>query len=157
VSRQSKNWTGQEATEAIPLVRRCLAKLREQYVLMMHLHCKEKKALTAEEQDDLRIRVEKAMNAAIAALNEVLNLGIVVYDKAWRGIALFPFQVRHQEQQSVVRDALFVFKDSRATIDSFVLAERLAETNDLFGEERPIPDEWKKEGCGLPCLHTHRS
>src|SRR5205814_397818 len=92
--------------------------------------------------------MRRTANRGRKLLTELNQIGVLVYDSPLRGIALFPFFVHHDDgHSSTQREAFFVFKDSRESIDTFIFNDEFCRHADLYGWEREIPDHWKKPGA----------
>lgn len=137
--RRMRTWTYAEAGSSIVYVRRLLVASREHYVAAWHYYRLNRRDLESEEHRD---EMQHHREEGIQALMELERLGVLAYQNPLRGIALFPFLVR-DDQGGTPREAWFVYKDSRPTIDSFVFNEELCFFADLYGYERPVPEEWK--------------
>jgi hypothetical protein len=131
-------WTFDEASRAVPYVRRLLATLRESYITCRHLY---RKSLRADDAGGIHAEWLKRRDEGVAALEELDRLGIILYQNPLRGIVLFPFGVEVEGDDGATAGmvAFFVYKDSRDEIDAFAFAPDLHDQGGLLGAERPIP------------------
>jgi hypothetical protein len=67
--------------------------------------------------------------------------GIIVYKSPLHGIALYPFLIQRAVGES--EQAYFVYKDSRTSIDAYVVGRDLTTHDDLWGYEKTLPEDWK--------------
>lgn len=140
-------WNYDQAASTITYIRPLLAECRECYIRVWHLYRKNR---YSSKVGPHRRKLKKAGDRGRAALTEINKIGILVYYSPLRGIALFPILVHCDG--GIKREAYFVYKDSRDTIDSFIFNDELCEFADLYGWERPVPEEWKRVGA-IPKLN----
>jgi hypothetical protein len=79
----------------------------------------------------------KWRKAAQDRLNALDQIGVTVYQSPYHGVALFSIKVLCKGK---LRDAYFVYYDSRETIDDFILRSTLEKKDKLRGATRKIPD-----------------
>lgn len=132
-------WTYTAACRTLPYVRLVLRDLREGFVSIWHLY---RLAGGDVNHPDDRDGIRRLGDEARTSLDELDRQGIIPYQSPLRGIALFPFIVHEGRGRS--REAYFVYKDTRDEIDTYIFADDLCGRNDLYADERPVPDEWKK-------------
>jgi hypothetical protein len=137
-SSRAKLWNYADAMKAVPYVRVILRELRESYFKVWHLY-------RLNEETGMHEAEMKSLKAnGLAALDELARLGVLCFERPSRGIALFRFLVSMGDGRTrIQREAWYVFKDSRDSIDSFVFDDELM-SGDLFGYEMPVPAAWKK-------------
>ncbi len=134
-------WTYTAASRTLPFVRVLLRDLREGFILVWHLF---RIAGNNVNHPDYRDQIRCLNDEGREALAELDRLGVIAYQSPLRGIALFPFVVH--EGKGRRRKAFYIYKDSRDSIDSYVLEDDLCEHNDLFRYERDVPEAWKRPG-----------
>lgn len=156
--KRSCPWSYMEAQRTIPYVRLLLASLREHYIACWHYIRLNGHDPTCREHHP---RWLYHRQEGEAALNEIFDLGVCVFDNPLRGIALFRFEVEVEIDESSTAEwiGFWLYRDTRDQIDSFVFAFDLHDTTDLLLIERPIPDSLKVQqyepdpyGTGLPFL-----
>ncbi len=140
-----KQWSYTEASIIVPYIRGCLCDLREGMIQLRHLYHKY-------DFDYRRLKNDKAINKlrmnGLSIFNSFSTLGIILYDHAYRGIALYPFSVFYDDGTGKTpREAFYVFKDSRSGIDNYVFKDVLEQYKDLSSWELPVPAAWKVEGA----------
>jgi hypothetical protein len=135
-------WTYAEASRTLPYVWLVLRDLREEFIQIWHLY---RLAGYDLKHPAYRERFRHLGEAGRAALEELDRLGVIPYQSPLRGIALYPCVV--QDDRGGTQEAYFVYKDTRDGIDSYILQDDLGENGDLYGDERVIPDDWKKPGA----------
>src|SRR4051794_35850793 len=119
--KRNRFWTHAEAQATIPYVHLLLASLREHFIACWHYvrlnghdpSCRE-----------YHPRWLYHRQEAEAALNDLFDLGMCVFDNPLRGIALFRFEVEVEldEHSTVEWFAFWLYRDTRDEIESFVLA-----------------------------------
>lgn len=151
-------WSYSEAQKTVPYVRRLLSSLREHYIACWHFirlnghdpNCRE-----------YHPRWLYHRQEGEAALNDLFDLSVCLFDNPLRGIAIFRFavEVELDENSTAARIAFWLYRDTRNEIESFLFASDLYDTNDLLCIERPIPETLKLQryepdpyGTGLPYL-----
>lgn len=139
VTTRDRLWTFNEASRAVPYVRRLLATVRASYIACRHLYLK---SLRSADPEGIHAEWLRRRDEGVAALEELHRLGVIIYQGPLRGIALFPFGVEVEADDGATTGmiAFFVYKDSRDRIDSFAFAPDLHDQGGLLGAERPIPD-----------------
>jgi hypothetical protein len=135
-------WTYAAACRTLPYVRLVLRDLREGFVAIWHLY---KAAGGDVQHPDFRQRIRRLGDEARLIFRELDRLGVIPYQSPSRGIALFPFLVHKGKGSS--REAYYVYKDSRDEIGTYIFADDLCERNDLYADERPVPENWKNPGA----------
>lgn len=145
-------WTFDEAVAAIPLIQPLLAALREAVVACRHYELAHRRT----GQEAATVWAEHHRRKGREALERIQGQGVTVVFPAHRGIALFPTSVITTTDGRRLRHlAWLVYRDSRTTIDEYVLAGELAASidhhpnreSDLDGLVRPVAD-WA--GCPTP-------
>jgi hypothetical protein len=134
-------WTFAEASGVLPYLRLLLRDVREGFIAIWHLY---RLGGGDVNHPDFRDRIRRLGGEARAVLDEFDRLGVILYQSPLRGIALFPIFV-HQSK-GVRREAYFVYKDTREEIDTYIFADDLCDRNDLYTNEKPVPQEWKEPG-----------
>jgi hypothetical protein len=149
--KQQWVWTYATVSRTIPYLRLLFRDLRGGFIAIWHLYRLAGSNVNHPEYQD---RIRRLSDEARTIFKELDRLGVIPYQSPLRGIALFPFVVRVSEGSN--REAYFIFKDSRDEIDTYILADDLCERNDLYTDERPVPQEWKKPGV-IPNLGQETS
>src|SRR4051812_18946898 len=90
LKKQKWPWSYSDAQKTIPFVRRLLASLREHYIAGWHFILLAGHEPICQEHHARRLY---HCQEAEAALNELFDLGVCVFDNPLRGIALFRFTV----------------------------------------------------------------
>ncbi len=151
-------WSYSEAQRTLPYVRRLLASLREHYIACWHYVRLSGHDPSCQEYHP---RWLYHRQEAEAALNDLFDLSVCVFDNPMRGIVLFRFAVEVELDQSSTAEwiAFWLYRDTRDQIASFVFAADLHDAHDLLLIERPIPETLKVQqyepnpyGTGLPFL-----
>jgi len=143
---KSRLWTFHQANEAVPLVRSTLRELRESYVRIWHVYRNNGNRPVGGLYDDELAALGQRMRELF---KECRRIGFLPYDSPHRGIALFPFFVCYEDARgrSTPREAYFVYKDSRESVETYIFNDELCIYNDLFGWERPVPGKWQPAGA----------
>ena len=141
-TKRVPNWTCAAASRTLPYIRLVLRDLRECYIAIWHLF---RMAGYDLNNPDYRERFRLLGEAGQAALKKLDHLGVIPYQSPLRGIALFPFSIQ-DDQGGTPQEAYFVFKDTRDSIDSYILQDDLGENGDLYGDEKPVPVQWREPG-----------
>lgn len=138
---KKKNWNYIEAVETISYIRGSLIELRESIIRLKHLFraADYNRELLEHDQEVIRIQA-----IGRKTFSEFDHFGIIAYDQSYRGIALYPFVVSYDDGiGKTSRDALYIYKDTRDSIDSYIFKDELEACNDLMGYEKPVPLAWR--------------
>jgi hypothetical protein len=136
-----KQWNYLEASATINYIRTHLAEMRTAVIRLKHLFF----------EADFN-RSELAKNPEVSSLvefgkktyAELDKIGITVYDKTYRGIALYPFTVFYENSKGrTTREAFYVYRDSRNTIDTYAFKDDLESSQDVSMCEKPVPMSWQ--------------
>lgn len=147
-----KNWTYDKAATTVPYVRGCLADIRVNIVLLLHLYRKHGHSRRACKNDPLVVKTKEEGTRLVGELD---RLGVIRFQAAYRGIALYPFTVFYEDGTGrTPREAYYVYKDSRDGIESFVFRDMLECYGDLYAWEQPVPAAWK--AGGEPVLNAYQ-
>jgi hypothetical protein len=137
-----KVWTFEQANNTIPYVRFTLDAIRLAYINTWHLF---KKNRYDRNRGEYHEEIERARATGVELLAELDRLGVLLYQSPLRGIALFPTFIHFNDGSGTTpREACFVYKNSRPTIDSFVFNDELCTYHDLYGWEKPVRESWKR-------------
>jgi hypothetical protein len=152
--QRTMTWSYAAAQKVLPYVRRLLADLRGHCIAAWHF--RRLAGLDADNQshgqDMLRHRHE-----GCEILVELDRLGIVPFDNPLRGIALFPYtEAVRVAGQVLERNAFWIYRDSRDDIDSYILYDDLVYHHDLEGNERRVPEEWKRPAAAPTAITEER-
>jgi len=146
--RPTKFWSYAQATQILPYIHPLLEELRTSYILVWHLFKKNKYNV---EEGKYHQQVVDLRARGAEILGELKKLHILPYWSPLRGIALFQFVIQYEDGQggALPRDAYFVYKDSRETIDSYIFDDEFTAYCDLYAWETPVPEPWKTRGSRI--------
>lgn len=120
-----------------------LRSVREHFIAFWHFHNLDRRTQGSSTHAS---EVFHHHDEAMAALNELRRLRVLAYRSPVRGIALIPFLVQLSDGH-ISREAFFVYKDSRAEIDTFAFSEDVFTDDPLDQWGRPVPESWKIPGA----------
>lgn len=143
-TKKVKNWSYAEASKTVKYIRGCLGDLRVSVIRLKYLYRAanfNRKALKNDSE------VGKLQDLGKKTFAEFDQAGIVLYDKSYRGIALYPFVVLYDDGTGKTpREAYYVYKDTRDGIDNYIFKDELEAYGDMAGWEKPVPAAWRAAG-----------
>ncbi len=144
-AKKIKNWSYEEANKTTNHVRGCLNELRVAIIRLRHLFRVAKFNNKLLKHDPEVIKLQKLGQKTFA---EFEQLGIIIHDKSYRGIALYPFIVWYDNGiNKVPREAYYVYKDTREGIDNYIFKNEIEAYGDIAGWEMPVPRAWRAAGA----------
>ncbi len=132
-------WTYTKATSAIPYLAPLVGGLRSAACRLSHLRltgCKSRvpsRVLAAD--------LGNAEGEVESLRDEVEAVGVLLHGGPLRGTILFPSFVHHSGSRP--RGLYLVWRDSRASIETYATAGDLRHGSDLESCEKPLPKAWK--------------
>lgn len=142
-SKQIKTWSYSDAQKTTKYVQLCLNDLRISIIKLRHLYRAHKFNRAETQKDPDFADLIKTGKQTFSEFNE---LNILIYNRAYRGIALFPFVVLYDDGiGQTPRNAFYIYKDTRTTIDHYIFQDELEAHDDMPANEKIIPENWKND------------
>ena len=141
--QKSHYWSYPDAASAVAYTKEKLDLARRHHVRMHHLHRRYKKMRdkqTAAERD-------RACETTQHIIEELSRKDIWIYDKPYRGVAIFPCRVGQRTDEGVlcIQNAYFILYDTREAIETYITDD----DSDDLSKEKTIPESWKTQKTGI--------